>query len=63
MKSEAVLMRIYIGEFDKYEGKPMYKKIVEVLRENKIAGATVLRGITWLWKIIRYTYGFHTGFI
>ncbi|MGC9109831.1 MAG: DUF190 domain-containing protein [Caldimicrobium sp.] len=45
MKSEAVLMRIYIGEFDKYEGKPLYKKIVEVLRENKIAGATVLRGI------------------
>lgn len=43
--SEAVLVRVHIGEADKYQGKPLYKKILEILRENKIAGATVLRGI------------------
>ncbi len=40
-----ILMRIYIGESDKYEGKPAYQAIVEVLRREKIRGATVLRGI------------------
>jgi hypothetical protein len=38
-------MKIYIGESDNYKGKPLYKAIVEVLRENSIAGATVYRGI------------------
>ena len=45
IETEAILLRIHIGEADRYEGKPLYKKIVEVLRENHIAGATVLRGI------------------
>lgn len=45
MEGESVLLRIHLGEDDRYEGKPLYKKIVEVLRENNIAGATVLRGI------------------
>ncbi len=45
LEGEAILLRIHIGETDKYGKKPLYKKIVEVLRENHIAGATVLRGI------------------
>ena len=42
---EAVLLRIFVGEEDRANGKLTYKKIVEILRENDIAGATVLRGI------------------
>lgn len=45
VQSEAALVRIHIGEADRYQGKPLYKKILEILRENGIAGATVLRGI------------------
>ncbi|MEJ5173394.1 MAG: DUF190 domain-containing protein [Hydrogenothermaceae bacterium] len=50
VQSEAVLLRIHIGEADKFEGKPLYKKILSVLRENKIAGATVIRGIAGFGK-------------
>ncbi len=38
-------LRIYIGENDRFGGKPLYKVIVEKLREMGIAGATVYRGI------------------
>ncbi|NJE41993.1 DUF190 domain-containing protein [Thermococcus sp. GR6] len=38
-------LRIYIGESDRWEGKPLYKAIVEKLLEMGIAGATVYRGI------------------
>lgn len=44
-KGERTLMRIFIGEDDKFEGRPLYKAIVELLRERECAGATVLRGI------------------
>lgn len=39
------LLRIYIGEADNYEGRPLYQAIVEKLREEGVAGATVLRGV------------------
>lgn len=45
LKGERVLMRIHIGERDKYQGKPLYQQIVELLRSRHYAGATVLRGI------------------
>jgi hypothetical protein len=45
IQGESLLMRIFVGEEDKVDGKLVYKKIVEILRENDIAGATVLRGI------------------
>lgn len=45
-KGERTLMRIHIGERDKHKGKPLYRAIVERLRERHYAGATVLRGIT-----------------
>lgn len=44
-KGERVLMRIHIGERDKYEGKPLYQCIVEMLRARRYAGATVTRAI------------------
>ncbi len=39
------LLRIYIGETDKYEGSILYKWIVRQAREQGLAGATVLRGL------------------
>ncbi|WP_456384657.1 DUF190 domain-containing protein [Persephonella sp.] len=45
IEGEAYLLRIFLGEDDRIDGKPAYKKIVEVLREKDIAGATVFRGI------------------
>ena len=44
-KGQRVLMRIHIGERDKYHGKPLYQEIVELLRRKHYAGATVYRGI------------------
>lgn len=44
-KGERVLMRIHIGERDKYEGEPLYWAIVQLLRKRHYAGATVTRGI------------------
>lgn len=39
------LLRILIGEDDRYESKPLYEQIVIKARELKLAGATVFRGI------------------
>ena len=44
-KGERVLMRIHIGERDKWKGKPLYEAIVELLRSRQYAGATVMRAI------------------
>ncbi len=38
-------MRIFVGEQDKYKHQPLYQAIVEMLRKEKLAGATVVRGI------------------
>ena len=43
--SQQVLMRIFVSEGDKFEGKSLYEVLVNTLREEKVAGATVLRGI------------------
>ena len=42
---EGALLRIYLGESDKHEGRPLYEWIVLKAREAGLAGATVLRGI------------------
>lgn len=44
LPSEAELLRIFIGESDKYGGRPLHEVIVESARERGMAGATVLRG-------------------
>lgn len=41
---DAVLLRIYIGESDKWQHKPLYEAITLKAREMHMAGATVLRG-------------------
>jgi uncharacterized protein len=42
---EQQLMRIFIGEGDRYGHKPLYEALVELLRSEGFAGATVLRGV------------------
>jgi hypothetical protein len=42
--TEAVLLRIFIGESDRWQHKPLYEAIVLAAREAHLAGATVLRG-------------------
>jgi len=42
---ENLLMRIFIAEGDRYEHRPLYEALVEMLRKEGFAGATVLRGI------------------
>ncbi len=41
---DAVLLRIFLGESDRWEHKPLYEAIVLKARELHLAGATVLRG-------------------
>jgi PII-like signaling protein len=45
IEGEGKLLRIYIGEDDRWEHKPLYEEIVRAAREAQMAGATVLRGI------------------
>jgi PII-like signaling protein len=45
LPQEGHLLRIYIGESDKHEGKPLYEWLVLRAREAGLAGVTVLRGI------------------
>ena len=42
---DGYLLRIFVGESDKHEGKPLYEWLVLKAREAGLAGATVLRGI------------------
>lgn len=42
---ENLLIRIFIAEGDRYEHRPLYEALVEMLRKEGFAGATVLRGI------------------
>lgn len=39
------LLRIFIGESDTFEGRPLYHAIVETLRKEGLAGVTVLKGV------------------
>jgi uncharacterized protein len=45
LPKEGQLLRIFIGESDRYEGLPLYEWIVRKARENHLAGATVFRGL------------------
>ncbi|HEY5344869.1 MAG TPA: DUF190 domain-containing protein [Verrucomicrobiae bacterium] len=42
--TDAVLLRIFLGESDRWEHLPLYEAIVLKARERHLAGATVLRG-------------------
>ena len=43
LPEDAVLLRIFIGERDRWEHKPLYEALVLKIRESGLAGATVLR--------------------
>lgn len=45
LPEQALMLRIFIGESDRYNGKPLYEQIVLKAREMNLAGATVTRGI------------------
>lgn len=44
-ESDALLLRIFVGESDHWHGRPLHLAIVEKARADGLAGATVLRGI------------------
>ena len=45
LKGEARLVRIFIGESDHWERRPLYAALLELFRAKGLAGATVLRGV------------------
>ncbi len=45
LSGQATLLRVFVGESDHFEGKPLYEQIVHRARKMNIAGATVLRGV------------------
>lgn len=45
IEGEGQLLRIFIGESDRWQGKPLYEAIVLKAREMGLAGATVVRGL------------------
>ncbi len=44
LPQDAMLLRIYFGEQDRFAGKPLHDAIIQKARELHLAGATVLRG-------------------
>ncbi len=44
LPKEAMLLRIFIGESDRWKHQPLFEAIVMIARERHLAGATVLRG-------------------
>lgn len=45
LDGEQVLVRIYMGDGDKWHGKPLYRALLERLRAEGFAGATVFHGV------------------
>ncbi len=45
LPEDGMLLRIFIGGWDRKDGRPLYEYIVLKAREMKLAGATVLRGV------------------
>jgi len=45
VNENGVLLRVFVGDSDRFEGKPLYEAVVQKVRELGLAGATVLRGV------------------
>lgn len=43
--SPGMLLRIFIGDSDRYQGRPLYEALLVRAREMGLAGATVIRGV------------------
>ncbi len=56
LEGEGTLLRIFVGEADKYEHKPVYEVIVLKAREMGLAGATVLRGVEGFGAVSRIVH-------
>jgi uncharacterized protein len=52
-ESEAVLLRIFIGESDTCSGKPLHRYLLELFKKEGLAGATVTRAIAGYGKTSR----------
>jgi PII-like signaling protein len=44
LPEDSILLRIFLGESDRHDGRPLYESIVLEARKAGLAGATVLRG-------------------
>ena len=45
IEGEGTLLRVFVGETDRWQGRPLHEAIVQRARESDLAGATVLRGL------------------
>ena len=45
LPEDAQLLRIFVGESDKFNGRPLHEAIVKLARQKGLAGVTVLRGL------------------
>ena len=45
LEGEGTLLRVFVGEADRWQGMPLYEAIVRRARQVGLAGATVLRGV------------------
>jgi PII-like signaling protein len=59
-EGERTLMRIHIGESDRWESKPLYEALVELFRHAGFYGATVLRGVGGYGSASRAQGHYHT---
>jgi len=53
-EGERTLMRIHIGESDKWHGRALYDALVDLFRHEGLSGATVLRGVAGYGSTSRY---------
>lgn len=59
-EGERTLMRIHIGESDKWEHKPLYEALIELFRREGFYGVTVLRGVGGYGSSSRGISAYHT---
>jgi PII-like signaling protein len=45
LEGEGQLVRVFVGDSDRWHGKPLYEEIVRRVRDEGLAGATVVRGV------------------
>lgn len=45
MPADGKLLRVFVGETDKWRGKPLYEEIVRLARKEGMAGATAIKGL------------------